>query len=498
MSESAALVAKPEVLNLENGIRVTLKANSLVVKDKVLAKGNRTRICGLAIGSMPSEITISYYNVLWASVSDNRLRINYAVESSKNNVKVSRLTYTLGDVSPATAEEWAEVLLVRAYGKSPRRKYAKIFINPNAGPGHATRLWQREAQPLFEAAHIALDIVTTTGRGEAEAMCKILSLDRYDTIVVCSGDGLVYEVFNGLGKRPDARRALQTMAVAHIPCGSGNAMSINVNGSHRVGPAALAVIKGVRTSIDLMSITQGPRRTLSFLSQAVGIIAEADLGTENMRWMGAKRFDVGVVTRILSQKCYPCDIAVKVEIEDRAQVKAHYRRNREGHGESKEDQAGTPATADDSGPGLPPLRYGTVNDEIPDDWERLSYPKLGNFYCGNMAWMAPNANFFPAACADDGLMDMVINDGNIPAMKYADLMLSVEKGKFFDNPLISYRKVAAYRFTPKDQETGLIDIDGEEIPFEPFQVEIHRGLGTVLTKSGRYEAPGPSGWQKAT
>lgn len=115
-----------------------------------------------------------------------------------------------------------------------------------------------------------------------------------------------------------------------------------------------------------------------------------------------------------------------------------------------------------------------------------------------MAWMAPDANFFSAACINDGLMDMVINDGDIPAAKYVDLMTSVASGKFFDNPLVSYRKVVAYRLTPRDQADGYVDIDGERIPFEPFQVEIHPGLGTVLSKTGKYEAPGPSDWQKAT
>jgi sphingosine kinase len=111
--------------------------------------------------------------------------------------------------------------------------------------------------------------------------------------------------------------------------------------------------------------------------------------------------------------------------------------------------------------------------------------------------MSPTANFFPAAVINDGLMDVVINDGDIPIFKYVDLMTSVETGQFFDNPLLSYRKVVAYRFTPRDQADGYISIDGERIPFKPFQVEMHPGLGTVLSKSGRYEAAGPLNWENA-
>ena len=111
-----------------------------------------------------------------------------------------------------------------------------------------------------------------------------------------------------------------------------------------------------------------------------------------------------------------------------------------------------------------------------------------------MAYMAPNANFFSAACASDGLMDLIMNDGVLPAAKYLQLMTAVETGTFFDNPMISYRKITAYRITPRNQKDGYISIDGERVPFEPFQAEIHQALGTVISKSGTYEAPGPKGW----
>ncbi|KAI1115276.1 sphingoid long chain base kinase-like protein [Nemania sp. NC0429] len=511
-SESVSLVAQPNqshVLAFGNGISLSLRGDTLVVVDRELVKRNRTKLCGVAIGKPPAEIAIPYYDVLWASVDNNELIvIDYAAHKSKTHLEHAKIRYPLGEVPPATAQTWAEALLNHAYGAAQRQRRAKVLINPHAGPGGAVRKWEREVKPLFEAARMTLDVLTTTHGGQGIEICEGLDVDAYDVVVVCSGDGLVFEVFNGLGRRPDARAALQKVAVAHIPCGSGNAMSCNLNGSYFRGPSALAVVKGVRTSVDLMSFTQGSRRSLSFLSQSVGIIAECDLGTENMRWLGAKRFEVGIAQRIFSKKVYPCDIAIKVEIESKDQIKAHYKRIRHGAEQDhdndnggRESMAGTSLSTSDSKPdagdGLPPLRFGTVSDKIPEDWQTIPYDKLGNFYCGNMAWMAPDANFFPAACMNDGLMDVVVNDGDIPAAKYISLMTSAEDGKIFDNPLVSYRKVVAYRFTPRNQADGYISVDGERMPFEPFQVEIHPGLGTVLSKSGRYEAQGPPNWEKS-
>ncbi len=114
-----------------------------------------------------------------------------------------------------------------------------------------------------------------------------------------------------------------------------------------------------------------------------------------------------------------------------------------------------------------------------------------------MAYMAPDANFFSAALINDGLMDLVTINGDMSPLKALKLLLSVEGGHFFDDPLVVYRKISGFRIIPKQAE-GYISIDGERIPWEPFQAEVHQGLGLVLTKKGVYEAPGPKNWDRVT
>lgn len=109
-----------------------------------------------------------------------------------------------------------------------------------------------------------------------------------------------------------------------------------------------------------------------------------------------------------------------------------------------------------------------------------------------MAYMASDANFFPAALASDGCMDLVTINGDLSPITATKLLFSVEKGKFFGNAHVQYKKISAYRIIPRDQPDGFISIDGERVPFEPFQAEIHRSLGRVISKRGVYEASGPS------
>lgn len=80
-------------------------------------------------------------------------------------------------------------------------------------------------------------------------------------------------------------------------------------------------------------------------------------------------------------------------------------------------------------------------------------------------------------------------------------------------PEVNYRKVTGYRITPRyapdgpgrlkakfkrwlggagKEKEGFIAIDGERVPFQPFQAEVVEGLGTVLSKRGGvYEFGGP-------
>ena len=152
-----------------------------------------------------------------------------------------------------------------------------------------------------------------------------------------------------------------------------------------------------------------------------------------------------------------------------------------------------------------------------------------------MAIMAESTPIFPASLPSDGLLDLVTMDGNIGRLKTIASLFAVENGTFFDMPHVNMRKVSAFRVVPRfgkwapsssatktlqeksrlgraltalgitggkskgeNRDGGYISVDGEKMPFEPFQVEVHRGLGTVLSRSGYvYEADGPAGWEAA-
>lgn len=251
--------------------------------------------------------------------------------------------------------------------------------------------FSKYAEPLLRAAGCSVDLVETTQVGDGVSIAEKLDIDAFDMIVICSGDGLAHEVFNGLGKRSDAKRALEKIAVAHIPGGSANGLSRNLNHTANVSKATLSIIKGVRKPMDLVLITQGDKITLSYLSQAIGTSAESDLATEHLRWMGETRFVLGFFTRIWAKKVYPAEISVKIAIEDKNLIMERYEKEMEKRVSAEMDlNSRHPLGCDVSKdvpyhPGLPPLKYGTINEKAPEDWVVITSDNLGTLYCGNVS-----------------------------------------------------------------------------------------------------------------
>lgn len=474
--------------------------------------------------SLPTR-SIPYYNVLAATLNEYDLTIVHASPLSRRSkfLRPTCIAYPVDKDSRPRAATFLSKLLSRSY---PHHNVAcqrriKVLINPYGGQGAARKWFTRDIEPILRNAGCELSVEQTRYKGHAVEIAEHLDVDAFDVVACCSGDGLPYEVFNGLAKKPDAYRALEKIAVVQLPCGTGNAMSINLNGTDSPSAAALAVVKGVRTRIDLMAVTQvvegKEERYLSFLSQSVGIVADSDLGTENLRWMGDARFTVGFLWRLFGKTVYPAEVSVKVAIEDKRSIRRHFREYYAERVPSEQDeeeavlqqhntqQRAEPAPnveqrRDDhngrnesiSGP-LPALdtSISTPMDALTSaGWSPLTpYPTLGNFYAGGMPFMARDANFFQAALPADGCLDLITIDGKIPRSQALRMLLSVSKGSLFDFEEVKYRKVSGYRIVPASPQ-GYVSIDGESVPCSAFQVEVCRGLGCVLSRKGRFEAPG--------
>lgn len=409
--------------------------------------------------------------------------------------------------SDLPSESVVDEIMNRSYKKTKQSRSILVIINPFGGKGKAKKLFKSKAKPLLSASRCSVDIKYTKYPEHAIDIAMELDIDKYDTIACASGDGIPYEVINGLYRRPDRVKAFQKLAITQLPCGSGNAMSVSCHWTSNPSYAALCLLKSVEARIDLMCCSQPsyvdefPR--LSFLSQTYGVIAESDINTEFIRWMGPARFELGVAFNVLQRKKYPCELYVKYAAKSKNDLKVHYLEqkgkaaltfegempeNNNNSGNSGDDSKSPSRNLDDEiSEENFKLKY-PLKDGVPSDWERFDpsiSKNIGIFYTGKMPYIAADTKFFPAALPSDGTIDMVVTDARTSVTRMAPILLALDKGSHVLQPEVIHSKILAYKLIPKLSH-GLFSVDGEKFPLEPLQVEVLPRLCKTLLRNGSY------------
>ena len=139
-----------------------------------------------------------------------------------------------------------------------------VLLNPNAGAGRGGLIFTRCVDPVFRAAGIDFDTITTERSGHASDICLELARSRmhlnavrYDAVVCVSGDGMLHEAIQGFarscgGHADLLKEVLAAVALAIVPAGSGNGVAASL----RMGDplkAALAIVRGKPSPVDLMA-----------------------------------------------------------------------------------------------------------------------------------------------------------------------------------------------------------------------------------------------------
>ncbi|WWD04871.1 hypothetical protein V865_002942 [Kwoniella europaea PYCC6329] len=270
-------------------------------------------------------------NFLLAKLSNNkgkgldqnrRLDLHTLGNPSGNStsLKLTKLHVLVEPINVPEAEEWCENTMGLAYKGIKRNKKVLLLVNPVGGKGKAKSIVHDTVLPILQAAECQTDLRETTHRLHAEEITNSIELD-YDVIATASGDGLVYEVLNGLASRSDAKKALK-IPIAPIPTGSANAVCTNLFGvkdTFNIPLATLNILKGQTLPIDLCSVLLLPslQRRFCFLSTALGLMVDLDIGTEHLRWMGDNRFLYGFLRGIANNKNCKTKIHLKVVEDDK-------------------------------------------------------------------------------------------------------------------------------------------------------------------------------------
>jgi sphingosine kinase len=91
---------------------------------------------------------------------------------------------------------------------------------------------------------------------------------------------------------------------------------------------------------------------------------------------------------------------------------------------------------------------------------------------------------FPLALPTDGYVDLVIQHKTSRA-ELLTVMDLAPSGQFYFLDKVQYVKARGYRVTPLN-DSGVMGVDGEPLPYKAFEVEVHPSLGRIMSPTGQY------------
>jgi len=420
----------------------------------------------------------------------------------------------------ALAEKWVRTVLwlIREPEKNfesiqeertlPSCRKLLILINPFSGSGKSLKIFHEQVEPMLNEADIEFSQVTTEYAGHAVEIMMSIDLLHVDGIVICSGDGLVYEVVNGLMKRPDWEVAIN-IPLGVIPTGSGNALCLSA--LHATGEpfdltsAIFAVIRGKLLDLDICSVETPTEKLYAFLSVTWGMVSDVDIESEKYRCMGETRFLIGAIVRIIGLRLYrgrlsylPASQTVDGETNlayDGSPGEVGRRRTVDGYINSsvphKEHLHGNGVNVDvvnhtdsvtipsslNQGPTdhlLPPLTSELPPNWVVEDGEFILGCPVFLSHLGTDLMANPDGKF------GDGVMGIFFVKSGTGRMALFNLFGKMKDGSHVSSHHVKYVKALAFRLEPDTSQAGTIAVDGEEIDYVPIQGQIHRSLAKLM------------------
>lgn len=420
----------------------------------------------------------------------------------------------------ATAHRWCMAIVRVSRGLPPwlhgreataaplRRRRFLIYVNPVSGRGKAPCVFRHKVAPMLREADVDFELVTSQRPGHAREHVMEEDLSVVDCVMIVSGDGLMFEVINGLMERSDKDRAILT-PLSIVPTGSGNAMAASLLHASRepygVVSAVFSSLKGRARPMDLLHLSTPTSSLYSALSFSWGLVSDIDLESEVFRHLGQSRFLIGFVQRMVSLRRYKGRFAYlpanEPEPKESGVVCLNAKESgRVGHrktaGQSRKKQTRSHQASTNVGAnhihmsrahrpkqrsraGCSPRRWHTkssdINASLSDDWVSLDgefsvvVPLMVSHISSDISW-------FRNAQVNDGLLHILVGKGNCSRRTlFKKFLFNIDSR---DSNLL-YVKARAFRLEP-ERGRGNVAVDGEAQSLCSYHGVVHPGRARLM------------------
>ncbi|CAB4065220.1 SLC9A1 [Lepeophtheirus salmonis] len=294
-----------------------------------------------------------------------------------------------------------------------------IFVNPQSGTKKALQIFQNQLQPQLHVANV--EVVYTKFSGDCMDFVKYMKTEDVRGIITVSGDGLLFEVLNGIYQRSDWSVVLDSLIIGVVPGGSCNALSCSLSRKRGIpylkdfglcGALANVTRHSSNQSLDLLEIQleEDKIKVLSFIGVTIGLIADVDIGTEWLRCIGYLRAYFMAAWRILRPRCYKAKLSY-LPLE-------------------RNSETGKPIPSPPNSKIQMPC-FGTP--ELPEGWLSET-EKYHMIYAENIPLLDPITLLAPESDLADGIIWLVLVREGMSRWEMIDWFINTDNGKHIGKP----------------------------------------------------------------
>eukprot|EP00941_MAST-03F_sp_MAST-3F-sp1_P003897 g3897.t1 len=373
-----------------------------------------------------------------------------------------------------------------------------VFVNPFSGSGGAYQAYRRSVLPLFDHAGVDATVIETEMSGHALRYMRDMSatsVDLLDGVAIMGGDGLIWEVLNGIMSRNESKKTdltrlevLRRLPLGILPGGTGNGLAKSVlyqsKEDYGLTQAAFVVAKGLRRPLDIACVDTPIRRQersdkeyeivdqrypspgkggrlFSALSLSWAMIADVDIESEMYRCCGSFRFTFGGLIRMFRLRTYSGKLQYRVP---------HFSSKKSSGKKLKHS--------------LPDLSKPLKRDKKKEEW-RVIEGDFQLFWACNTSWAAHDCHQTPNTELNGGIWKILI----VKKMSKFDFLKlftgALEEGTHIHHPDAVVVETDAFRLEPEplegtNEEGGHLSLDGERVPYGKVQVEIFGSKANVF------------------
>ena len=282
-----------------------------------------------------------------------------------------------------------------------------IIVNPFSGKKKGLNIL-KNIESILDTKRFSYDTHITKNSGDASSLTQTLNISKYDGIIMIGGDGTFHEIVNGMMTRKDNTQ----IPIGIIPGGTGNSFLLDLNITDPI-LALNRIIMHKTKKIDILRTKYNQKIKYSINLVGWGMITDVGLTSEKFRLFGYSRYTIAAVIEIFFKK----------------------------------------------------TRYAKlkVDDNIIEG-EFMFAIACNSKNVGKGMLMAPNAKL------DDGLIDVIIVEGNISRFRLLNVLPKLFNGTHINEPEVKYIKCKEFNLISDNNDQ--LNIDGEMIGESPFESEV--------------------------